>query len=397
MSSASGDVPGQRDPASATPSASAKPPAGSHAPTGGASFDAWEQGAKPSGSDPIRLADFEALALAKMPPELGAYYSGAANDEVTLADNIAAFGRRRFLPRIGVGVEGRGTSVEVLGRRWPTPFMVAPMSLHRLADPEGEVAVARACAARNLVFSLSTVGSSTIEDVASTGAARWFQLYLLDDPGRNRELLARAEAAGYEAIILTMDAPILGRRERDIRTGFSLPSGVGYANIRRGAIKRGDTYGDDAFKPENTWDDLAWVVGATRLPVVVKGVLRADDAVHALDLGGAAVNVSNHGGRQLDQSIAAIDALPAVADAVAGRAPILLDSGIRRGTDVLIALALGARAVMLGRPVLWSLAWGGERGVGLAFDLLTAEVNLAFDLAGVRSPAEASRDLLVGG
>ncbi|HEY5629954.1 MAG TPA: alpha-hydroxy acid oxidase [Candidatus Limnocylindrales bacterium] len=372
-------------------------PTGGAQPTGAPTFEDWERPAKASGSDPIRLADFEALALATMPPALGAYYSGAANDEVTLADNVAAFERRRFLPHIGVAVEGRDTSVEVFGRRWPTPFMVAPMSLHRLADPEGEVAVARACAARGLVFSLSTVGTTTIEDVASSGAARWFQLYLLKDRGRNAELLARAEAAGYEAIILTMDGPILGRRERDIRTGFSLPPGVTYANIRRGAIKRDDTYGDDAFKPENTWDDLAWVVGATRLPVVVKGVLRADDAVHALDLGAAAVDVSNHGGRQLDRSIASIDALPAIADAVAGRAPILLDSGIRRGTDVLTALALGARAVMVGRPVLWSLAWGGEAGVGLAFDLLAAEVNLALGIAGLRSPTEASRDLIVGG
>ena len=369
-------------------------PGGSGA-TGGASREGWEQAAKPSGSAPIRLADFEALALAKLPPGSGAYYSGAANDEVTLADNIAAFGRRRFLPRIGVNVEGRDPSVEVLGRRWPSPFMVAPMALHRLADPDGELAVARACAARGLVFSLSTVGTASIEDVAATGAASWFQLYLLKDQGRSRELLARAEAAGHEAIILTMDAPILGRRERDIRTGFSLPPGVSYANIRRGAIKRDDTYGDDEFKPENTWGDLAWVTQTTRLPVVVKGVLRADDAVRALDLGAAAVDVSNHGGRQLDQSIASIDALPAVADAVAGRAPILLDSGIRRGTDVLTALALGARAVMVGRPVLWSLAWGGEAGVGLAFDLLAAEVNLALGIAGLRTPAEASRDLLV--
>ncbi|MHB8960105.1 MAG: alpha-hydroxy acid oxidase, partial [Candidatus Limnocylindrales bacterium] len=271
---------------------------------GGASREGWEQAAKPSGSDPIRLADFEALALAKLPPGSGAYYSGAANDEVTRADNLAAFGRRRFLPRIGVNVEGRDPSVEVLGRRWPSPFMVAPMALHRLADPDGELAVARACAARGLVFSLSTVGTATIEDVAATGAASWFQLYLLKDQGRNRELLARAEAAGHEAIILTMDAPILGRRERDIRTGFSLPPGVSYANIRRGAIKRDDSYGDDEFKPENTWGDLAWVTQTTRLPVVVKGVLRADDAVRALDLGAAAVDVSNHGGRQLDQSIA---------------------------------------------------------------------------------------------
>jgi 4-hydroxymandelate oxidase len=361
----------------------------------GGAIDQLDGLGAPSGDDPIRLADFEAPALARLSPGSGAYYSGAANDEVTLRDNLAAFDRWRFVPRIGAEVEGRDASAEVLGRRWPSPFMVAPMALHRLADPEGEVAVARACASRGLVLSLSTVGSATIEEVAATGAACWFQLYLLEDRARNRELLERAEAAGYEAVILTMDAPILGRRERDIRTGFARPPDVVYANIRRSGLKRGDTYGDDEFKPSNTWDDLAWVVATTRLPVIVKGVLHPDDAVRALDLGAAAVDVSNHGGRQLDRSIAAIDALPAVVDAVAGRAPVLMDSGIRRGTDVLTALALGAAGVMVGRPVLWALAWGGEEGVGRALDLLAAEVHLALGLAGLRSAAEASRDLLV--
>jgi 4-hydroxymandelate oxidase len=351
-------------------------------------------GAPPPG-DPVRLADFEALALAKLPPGSGAYYSGAANDEVTLRDNVAAFDRWRFVPRIGVEIRGRDPSVEVLGRRWPSPFMVAPMALHRLAHPDGEVAVARACAARGLIFCLSTVGSATIEEVAATGAACWFQLYFLEDWAKNRELLVRSEAAGYEAVVLTMDAPILGRRERDIRTAFARPPEIEYANIRRGSLKRADTYGDDEFKQSNTWDDLAWVVASTRLPVIVKGVLHPDDAVRALDLGAAAVVVSNHGGRQLDRSVASVDALAAVVDAVAGRAPLLLDSGIRRGTDVLTALALGARGVMLGRPVLWSLAWGGEAGAGRAFDLLSAEVELALGLAGLRSPADASRGLLV--
>ncbi len=362
---------------------------------GGASIVAWEQAKPPSGDEPIRLADFEAPALARLPPGSGAYYSGAANDEATLADNLAAFDRWRFVPRTGVEIADRTGSVEVLGRLWPSPFMVAPMALHGLANPEAELATARACRSRGLVFSLSTVGSETIEDVAAVGGPCWFQLYLLKDPGRSRELLDRAAAAGYEAVILTMDAPMLGRRERDIRTGFSLPPGVRYANIRRAGAGRATAHGDDEFKPSNTWDDLAWVVRATSLPVVVKGVLHPDDAVRALDLGAAAVDVSNHGGRQLDRTVAALDALPAVADAVAGRAPVLLDSGIRRGTDVLKALALGARAVMLGRPVLWSLAWGGEAGVGRAFDLLAAEVDLALGLAGLRSSADATRSLLV--
>jgi 4-hydroxymandelate oxidase len=365
------------------------------ATSSGASLGAWEQGVTRAAGDPVNLADLEALALARLDPGVGSYYSGAANDERTLADNLAAFRRWRFVPRIGVDIEGRDPSVEVLGRRWPSPFMVAPMALQRMADPDGELAVARACAARGLTMSLSTVASATIEDVAATGAPAWFQLYLLRDRERSRELLDRAAAAGYEAVILTMDAPILGRRERDIRTGFHLPQGVGYANIRRGALKRGDTYGDDEMKPSNTWDDLAWAVGATRLPVIVKGVLHPDDATRAIDLGVAGIDVSNHGGRQVDGALAALDALPAVVDAVADRVPVLLDSGIRRGTDILLALALGARAVMLGRPVLWALAWNGEAGVGRAFDLLAAEFELALGLAGLTRAADATRDLVV--
>jgi 4-hydroxymandelate oxidase len=355
--------------------------------------DAASGGGAPAA--PVRLADLEALALARLSPGIGSYYSGAANDEVTLRDNTAAFERWRFVPRIGNDIEGRDTSVEILGRRWPIPVMVAPMALHRMADPEGELAVARACAARNLTFSLSTVGTTTIEEIGAVGGPAWFQLYLLRDQARSLELLQRTEAAGYEAVILTMDAPVLGRRERDIRTGFRLPEGIGYANIRRSALKRGDTYGDDELKPSNTWADLAWCVKSTRLPVIVKGVNHPDDARRALDLGAAGVDVSNHGGRQLDRTVAALDALPAVADAVAGRAPVLLDSGIRRGGDVLTAMALGADAVMLGRPVLWGLAWNGEAGVGTAFDLLTAEIGLALGLAGLRTFAEAGRDLLV--
>ncbi len=344
---------------------------------------------------PLNLRDFEALAAARLDPGVAAYYSGAAADEVTLADNLAAFRRWRFIPRIGVEIEGRDASVELLGRRWPAPIMAAPLALLRMADPDGEVAVARACAARGLTVCLSTVASSTIEEVAAAGAPSWFQLYFLRDAGRNRDLLDRVAAAGYEAIVWTMDAPILGRRERDLRTGFALPPGINYANIRRGSARRGDTYGDDELKPSNTWADLAWTMAHTSLPVIAKGVLHPDDARRAIDEGVAAIDVSNHGGRQLDLSIAAIDALPAVIDAVVGRVPVLVDSGIRRGTDVLTALALGARAVMVGRPLAWALAWGGEAGVTLAFDLLLAEFDLALALAGVPRAAAVPRELLV--
>ncbi len=344
---------------------------------------------------PLNLHDFEALAAARLDPGVAAYYSGAAADEVTLADNQAAFRRWRFVPRVGAEIDARDPGVDVLGRRWPAPIMVAPVALLRMADPDGEVAVARACAARGLTVCLSTVASSTIEEVAAAGAPSWFQLYLLRDPGRNQDLLDRAAAAGYEAIVLTLDAPILGRRERDLRTGFALPPGVNYANIRRGSARRGDTYGDDELKPSNTWADLDWTVAHSRLPVIAKGILHPDDAHRALDAGVVAIDVSNHGGRQLDLSVASLDALPSVVDEVAGQVPVLLDSGIRRGTDVLAALGLGACAVMVGRPIAWALAWGGEAGVGLALDLLLGELDLAMALAGVLRADSVPRELLV--
>jgi len=353
----------------------------------------------------LNVRDVERIAGTVLSPGAAAYYDGGAWDEETLADNLAAFSRWRFRPRVLVDVAERDLSVEVLGRRWSTPFGTAPMALQRLACPDGEIAAARACAARGITFTLSTVASATIEEVAEVGGPRWFQLYVTPDADWTMSLVRRAEAAGYEALVMTVDAAPLGRRERDLRVGLTLPPEVRYMNLvrRPPGAKPGEVsedegpqlYAKEFLKEALTPDDLAWLVRESRLPVVVKGVLRGDDARGIVDAGAAAVWVSNHGGRQLDRSVAAIDALPDVVAAVGGRAPVLFDSGIRRGMDALVALALGADAVFVGRPLLWGLAWDGERGAGRVLDMLIEELDLALALAGTPVASAVDPDILV--
>jgi isopentenyl diphosphate isomerase/L-lactate dehydrogenase-like FMN-dependent dehydrogenase len=344
----------------------------------------------------INLHDYERAAAERLAAGPLAYYTGAANDERTLAENRAAFLRRRIVPRVLRDVSRVDMSVEVLGRRWPSPIWICPTAFHRMAHPDGELATARAAAARSTTLTISTSSSTDLGDVAAVGGPRWFQVYLLADPGARRELVERAVAAGYEALVLTVDLPRVGRRERDIRVGFAIPDDVAVPNI---AAAAGVPLADGlnvAFTDRMTWDDVTWLEGFG-LPVIVKGILHPDDARMAVEHGAAAVDVSNHGGRQLDAAIASLDALPAVAEAVGGRIPLLMDGGVRRGTDVLVALALGATAVGIGRPVLWGLAVNGEAGVGHVLDLLTAELELAMALAGAASVAELGPELIVQG
>jgi 4-hydroxymandelate oxidase len=335
----------------------------------------------------INLHDYEHLATDRLTPGALAYYTGGANDERTLAGNRAAFERRRIVPRVLRDVSHVDPSVEILGRRWPWPIWIAPTAFHKLAHPDGELATARAAAARGITMVLSTSASTDLAEVAAVGGPRWFQVYLLADPGARREHVERAVAAGYEALVLTVDLPRVGRRERDIRAGFTIPPEVSVPNI---AAAAGLPLADGlnvAFADHMTWDDVTWLAGFG-LPVIVKGILHPDDARLAIEHAASAVVVSNHGGRQLDAAIASLDALPAVVGAVDRRVPVLMDGGVRRGTDVLIALALGATAVGIGRPVLWGLAVNGEAGVGHVLDLLTAELELAMALAGAPSVAD---------
>lgn len=330
----------------------------------------------------VNVFDYERAAAERIAAGPLAYFAGGALDERTLNDNRAAFERRRIVPRVMTDVAELDTAVEILGRRWPTPIFLAPTALQRMAHPDGEVATARAAAARGLTMTLSSSASADMADVASAGGPRWYQVYLLADEGARRAMIDRAVSLGYEALVLTLDLQRLGRRERDVRVRFQIPEGVGLPNIARAAGVADDAAASVPFVARLTWEDLEWVCGFG-VPVIVKGVLHPDDARLAVGHGAAAVQVSNHGGRQLDAAIASVDALPAVLEAVDGRVPVLLDGGIRRGTDALIALAMGATAVGIGRPVIWGLAVDGEAGVGRILDLLTGELEQAMALAGI--------------
>ncbi|MBK7860604.1 MAG: alpha-hydroxy-acid oxidizing protein [Archangiaceae bacterium] len=341
----------------------------------------------------VCLADYEQAALAKLPPGPAAYYGGGANDERSLRENLAAFRRRWLLPRAMRGVAAVDLSTTVLGRKWPAPLFICPTALQRMAHPDGELATARAAAKRGLTFTLSTSASTDLAEVATAQGPRWYQVYLLADEGARRAMLERAIAHGYEAFVLTVDLQRLGRRERDIRVGFAITPGVYLPNIAAAAGVPLPDAPNVPFMSALTWKDVEWLA-KLGLPVIVKGILRADDAQAAIDHGAAAIEVSNHGGRQLDGAISALEALPAIADAVKGRVPLLLDGGVRRGTDVLIALCAGATAIGIGRPVLWGLTVNGEAGVGRVLDLLLTELDYALALSGCANVAEATADLL---
>ncbi len=352
---------------------------------------------------PVNLIELEALAAARLDPFAYDYYRSGAGEELTLARNRAAFAELQLLPRVLVDVADVDLATSALGTAMSHPIAVAPTAFHRLAHPEGEVATARGAAAADAVMCLSSLSNTPLEEVAAAvpeAAGRWFQLYVFRDRGVTRDLVERAEAAGYGAIVLTVDAPILGRRERDVRNEFRLPPGLGIACVPDGVVASpGGESGLAAYfatmlDAALDWSDLEWLTATTSLPVAVKGIHRADDAERALAAGAAAVIVSNHGGRQLDTVPATIELLPAVAEAVGDGGEVLLDGGVRRGIDVVKALALGARAVLIGRPVLWALAAGGVPGVGAALTMLAAETREAMTLCGARSVAELGPDLL---
>jgi isopentenyl diphosphate isomerase/L-lactate dehydrogenase-like FMN-dependent dehydrogenase len=326
---------------------------------------------------PVNVAEYERLAEAACEPDYWGYVVGGAGDEVTLRDNVEAFGRFVLRPRMLVDVSEVTTTTTVLGTEIAMPLMIAPTSLQRMTHPDGEPALARAAAEAGA-------------DALGRETQRWFQLYWSRDREFTRDLVQEAAASGFGALVLTVDLPEAGPRERDLRSGFTLPTDLPTPNLPQSLV--GVEYFHDTLArivdTSITWRDLEWLRGECVLPLVVKGLLTAEDAALACEHGAAAMVVSNHGGRQLDGVPASLDALPEVADAVAGRAEVYLDGGVRRGTDVAKALALGARSVFIGRPALWGLAAGGQSGARHVLEIFQAEIRLALLLLGCGSPED---------
>jgi 4-hydroxymandelate oxidase len=354
------------------------------------------------------LADYEAAARQRIPHDWWEFYNGAAGDELTMRWNVEAFQRLRLKPRVLVDVSKLDTRITLFGREHPFPILLAPTAYHKLANPDGELATARGANAANATMVLSTMSTTAVEDVARTAKnPLWFQLYVQRDRGFTRELVQRAEAAGCRALCLTVDTPIPGARNREDRVEFRLPADLELPHLRgltvngvdiskSGAGHRplGGSIYSAITDPALSWKDAEWLGGVAKVPLLLKGVLNPDDADHAVKSGAAGIIVSNHGARNLDTVPATLEALPHVAERISGRVPILVDGGVRRGTDVLKALACGANAVLIGRPYLYGLGVAGEDGVARVIEILYGEFEMAMALTGRPTIASIDRSVL---
>jgi 4-hydroxymandelate oxidase len=343
----------------------------------------------------VKLADFEALARERMTAQAFDYVAGGAWDEVTLRESVVAWQRFRFIPRVLREIDGIDVSGAFLGKSSAMPVAIAPMAVQALAHAGAEAELLAGAAAAGIPYALSTTSSMTMEDVAAAApdAERWFQLYLVGDMAHSRRLVERAERAGYTALVVTVDLPVLGRRERDVRSGFTLP---GLPHVDEVREARAERYGgiEGQWRNGLTWRTIEDIGTWSSLPLVLKGILHPEDARRAAELGAKAVVVSTHGGRQVDRVIAAPEALPPVVAAIDGACEVWVDGGVRRGLDVLVALALGASGVLVGRPFYWALAAAGRAGVHHAAALLRGELELALPLLGCSSMADVDRSLL---
>jgi isopentenyl diphosphate isomerase/L-lactate dehydrogenase-like FMN-dependent dehydrogenase len=347
-------------------------------------------------SDWVNVADAEREGLEELERGPRDYFAGGAGDEVTLGENVEAWGRWRLRPRVLNDVRRVSTTAELLGRSVDLPVLVAPVAYQRMAHPEGEAAMASGAAVAGTVMCLSTLSTTRPAEVAAAApqGRHWFQLYAFKDEGVTRALMAEAIDAGFEAVVVTADAPPGGNRERDRRNRFTLPRELGTPSLTAAVGGDRSLSIEETFALMNhalTWADVEDLASECSVPVLVKGILTPEDAELALEHGAAGVVVSNHGGRQLDRSLATAEALPEIADSVAGRGTLLVDGGIRRGIDVATALALGADAVLVGRPALWGLAAAGEEGVARVLELLRQELELTLGLCGCTGVSQLTR------
>ncbi|XP_065057784.1 2-Hydroxyacid oxidase 1-like [Rhopilema esculentum] len=357
-------------------------------------------------SQPICIKDLEDFALKALPKNAYGYYASGADDEQTLRDNTNAFKRLRLRPNILRDVSSVDTSTTVLDQKIDFPICIAPTAMQRMAHPDGELATAKAAKAFDTCMMLSSWATTSIEDVANAapGGLRWFQLYIYKDRNIVLDLVRRAEKCGYKAIAVTVDTPILGQRLEDVRNKFALPSHFSLANYKQDdehsdGVKSDKDSGLAAYvksliDPSLNWKDIEWLKKQTSLPILVKGVLTKEAALEALEHNVDGIIVSNHGARQLDGVTSTIDALPEVIEAVNGKVEVYLDGGIRQGTDAFKALALGAKAVFIGRPVLWGLTYGGEVGVKKVLEILKNEFERCLTLTGCRSVSEIKKSMV---
>jgi 4-hydroxymandelate oxidase len=351
----------------------------------------------------LSLRELESEARRRLVPAVYDFIAGGADDEITVRANEAAFARIGLLPRVLRGKGKPELSLTLLGCRTAMPVLMAPTAFHRLVHDQGERATARAAAAAGIIMIASMASTVAIEEVAAAACETtegcppnlWFQLYIQPDLGFTEAIIQRAETAGCTVLVVSVDSPAFGRRERDVRNGFhDLPSGMCCENLRMPWTGDGGRPREIVFSPELSWEHIDWLRKTTTLKVALKGIMHPGDARLAADAGVDAILISNHGGRQLDTVPPAIELLPAIADELGGKLPLLVDGGIRRGTDIVKAIALGATAVAVGRPVLWGLAVGGEGGVVELFETLRAELERALTLCGCGSVNDISRDLV---
>lgn len=349
----------------------------------------------------LNVDDYERAARERLEPSIYDYIAGGAWDEVTLTDNRTAYDKWRLRPRAMVNVEHRDLSVSILGDTLSLPIGVAPSAFHKLMHPDGELATARAAGVAGTVMCLSIMSTVSLEEVAAASGPLWLQTYIFKDRNLTSDLAARAKAVGYRAFVLTVDTPVLGRRERDSRNQFELPPGIEMHNLNLAPAVPGEyespmvRFIKQQIDPSLTWREVEWFVKTVQMPIFVKGVLHPDDARIAAKCGVNGIIVSNHGGRQLDGAIATLDALPEIVSAMRGTGlDVIVDGGIRRGTDVVKALALGAKMVLIGRPVLWGLAVDGEAGARSVLELLRREVDTTLALVGCPRAGDLNSDFV---